>query len=169
MPVSAVDTDSLLAVEVGSITTRALLFDVVDGQYRFVARGQAPSTAAAPFKDIREGVRNALEHLQRITGRKLLGIDQRLILPSQPDGTGVDLFAASLSAGPVIKTVVVGLLADVSLESVQRIARSTYTRVIESIALNDRRRPHEQIDHILRLQPDLFLVAGGTDGGATRS
>lgn len=168
MPVSVVDTDSLLAVEIGSITTRAVLFDVVDGQYRFVAQGQAPSTAGAPWKDVSEGVRNAIENLQIITGRKLLGIDHRLIFPSQ-DGTGVDLFVASMSAGPAIKTVLVGLLADVSLESVQRLARSAYIRVVETISLNDRRRPHEQIDSILRLEPDLFLVAGGTDGGATRA
>lgn len=168
MPVSVVDTDSLLAVEIGSITTRAILFDVVDGRYRFVAQGQAPSTACAPWKDVSEGVRNAIDHLQTITGRQLLGMDQRLIFPSQ-DGVGVDLFAVSMSAGPAIKTVLVGLLADVSLESVQRLARSAYTRVVETIALNDRRRPHEQIDAILRLEPDLFLVAGGTDGGATRA
>jgi hypothetical protein len=82
---------------------------------------------------------------------------------------GVDTFAASLSAGPVIKTVVVGLLSNVSLESVQRLARSTYARVVETLGMNDRRKPEEQIDSILRARPDLILIAGGTDGGASRS
>ncbi len=168
MPVSVVDTDSLLAVDVGTITTRAVLFDVVDGHYRFVASGQGPTTAAAPFKDVSEGVRTAIENLEAVTGRKFLGMDQRLIMPYQ-DGSGVDLFAASLSAGPAIKTVLVGLLGDVSVESLQRLARTTYTRVVETLSIQDRRRPHEQIDTILHLQPDLFLIAGGTDNGATRS
>jgi hypothetical protein len=168
MPVSVVDTDSLLAVDVGTITTRAVLFDVVDGHYRFVASGQGATTAAAPFKDISEGVRSAIENLEAVTGRKFLGMDQRLIMPYQ-DGSGVDLFAASMSAGPAIKTVLVGLLGDVTLESIQRLARSSYTRVIETISLNDRRKPHEQLDAILQLHPDLFLIAGGTDNGATRS
>lgn len=168
MPSSIVDSDSLLAVDVGTITTRAVLFDVVEGNYRFVATGQAPTTAAVPFKDIREGIRQSIDNLQNITGRKFLGDDQRLMMPAE-DGRGVDLFAASLSAGPSIKTVVVGLLGDVSVESVQRLARSTYARVVDTITLNDQRRPHEQIDSILQLQPDLFLIAGGTEDGATRS
>ena len=91
-----------------------------------------------------------------------------LIMPTS-EGKGVDTFAATLSAGPAIKTVVVGLLDDVSLESTQRLARSTYTRVVETIGLNDTRKPEEQIDSLVRLRPDLILIAGGTDGGAARS
>ena len=168
MPASLVDADSLLTVDVGTVTTRTTLFDVVEGHYRFIATGQAPSTAAAPFKDISEGVRQAIENLQAITGRTFLGENHRLIIPSQ-DGNGVDSFAATLSAGPVIKTAIVGLLSDVSVESVQRLARSTYAQVVETIGLNDQRKSEEQIDSLLRLRPDLILIAGGTDEGATRS
>ncbi len=168
MPASLIDADSLLAIDIGTVTTRAVLFDVVEGHYRFVAIGQAPSTAAAPFRDVSEGVRQAIENLQAITGRTLLTNDHKLIMPVQ-NGLGVDTFAASLSAGPPIKTVVAGLLADVSLESVKRLARSTYARVVETLGMNDQRKPEEQIDSILRLRPDLILIAGGTDGGATRS
>ncbi|HTX93227.1 MAG TPA: glutamate mutase L [Anaerolineales bacterium] len=168
MPGSLVDADSLLAVDVGSITTRAALFDVVEGYYRFIAAGHAPTTAAAPFKDLAEGVRQAIENLQIVTGRRFLTDDHRLILPSQ-EGRGVDTFAATLSAGPSIKTVVVGLLNDVSVESIQRLARTTYARVLDTFGLNDKRKPEGQIDSLLRLQPDLVLIAGGTDSGATRS
>jgi hypothetical protein len=41
--------------------------------------------------------------------------------------------------------------------------------VVETIGLNDARKPEQQVDSIVRLTPDLVLVAGGTDGGATRS
>ena len=168
MSTSLVDADSLMAVDVGATTTRATLFDVVEGYYRFIASGQAATTAIAPFKNVGEGVHQAIENLEAITGRTLLDANLRLIIPSQ-GGSGVDTFAATISAGPAIKTVVVGLLADVSFESAQRLARTTYTRVVETIGMNDRRKPEEQIDNILRLRPDLILVAGGTDGGATRS
>ena len=168
MPASLVDADSLLAIDVGTVTTRAALFDVVEGYYRFIASGDAPTTAAAPYKDLSEGVRQAIENLQIVTGRKFLGDDQRLIVPAQ-EGRGVDTFAATLSAGPAIKTVVVGLLNDVSVESVQRLARTIYTRVVDTIGLNDKRKSEEQIDSLLHLRPDLILVAGGTDGGATHS
>ena len=168
MPASMVDAESLLAVDVGTITTRAALFDVVEGSYRFIASGQAPSTAAAPFKDLSEGVHRAIDNLQTVTGRRFLADDQSLIIPAH-EGNGIDTFAATLSAGPAIKTVVVGLLNDVSVESVQRLARSIYTRVVDTIGLNDKRKSEEQIDSLLRLSPELILVAGGTDGGATHS
>jgi hypothetical protein len=147
-----------------------VLFDVVEGQYRFVASGQAPSTAEAPFKDIGMGVRGAITNLQNILGSTLLGAhDNNLIAPSQPDGSGVDAVVATVSAGPVVKTVVVGLLSDVSLQSVRRLAESTYSRIVEKLDLSDQRRPDQQMDSIIRLRPDLVLLAGGTDGGASRS
>jgi hypothetical protein len=168
MPASLIDAESLLAVDVGSVTTQATLFDVVDGCYRFIAAGRAPTTATAPLRDISHGVIEAIQSLQSITGRTFLSNDRQLIVPVQ-EGAGVGSFAATLSAGPAIKTVVVGLLDDVSMESVQRLARSTYTRVVETISLNDARKPEEQIDSIVRLTPELILMAGGTDRGATRS
>ena len=47
--------ESVLAVDVGGATTRAVLFDIVEGAYRFVASGSAASTAEAEAK-----VRHAL-------------------------------------------------------------------------------------------------------------
>jgi hypothetical protein len=168
MPASLVDANSLLAVDVGTVTSRAAFFDVVEGHYRFIASGHAPTTASAPFRDVSEGVSQAIENLQMITGRKFLGEGHKLIMPTS-EGTGVDTFAATISAGPAMKTVVVGLLGDVSLESTQRLARSTYARVVDTIGLNDARKPEGQIDNLVRLRPDLILIAGGTDGGAERS
>ncbi len=129
---------------------------------------QCPHHGCCTFKDLGEGVRQAIENLQVVTGRKFLGDDRHLIVPVN-DGKGVDIFAATFSAGPAVKTVVVGLLDDVSVESTQRLARTIYARVVDTIGLNDKRKPEQQIDSLLRLRPDLILVAGGTDDGATSS
>src|SRR5512141_3327568 len=170
MPASLVQNESVLAIDVGATTTRAVLFDVVEGQYRFVASGQAPSTAEMPFKDVGIGVREAITNLQNITGTTLLGPqDHNLIAPAQPDGSGVDAVVATVSAGPAVKTVVVGLLSDVSLQSARRLAESTYSRVVETLDLSDKRRADQQVDSIVRSRPDLVLLSGGTDGGASRS
>ena len=169
MPASLVEGDSLLAVDIGSAHTRAALFDVVEGEYRFLAGGSAPSTADAPIRDVSEGVRNAIAALQTTIGRSLLDSERRLITPSQPDGAGVDTFVATVSAGPALKTVVVGLLSDVSLESARRLAETTYSRVLDAVGINDRRKPDQQIDRLMRLQPDVVIITGGTDGGASRS
>ena len=169
MPSSLVDGNSLLAIDVGAANTRAVLFDVIEGQYRFVAAGIAPTTAEAPIKDVAEGARDAITNLQKILGRNLLDASRGLITPSQPNGSGVDALVVTLSAGPVTKTIIVGLLKDVSVESARRLTESTYTRIVDTISLNDARKPDQQIDSILRLRPDLVVITGGTDGGASLS
>lgn len=169
MSTSLVSADTVLVFDVGSVTTRAILFDVVDGRYRFLAAGTAPSTAVSPYVDVSEGIRIALDRLQDLTGRSLIGADEGLIMPSASDGSGVDKVVATMSAGSPIKVVLVGLLEDVSLESARSLASTIYTDVLGSISLNDRHKTEERIDMILRLRPDLILVAGGTDGGASKS
>lgn len=168
MTTSLVDAESVLAIEIGSIHTRALLFDVVDGQYRFIGSGRAHTTVNAPFFDISEGIHQAVVNLQEITSR-VFAEDSRLILPARPDGSGVDQVVLTYSAGQPLRVVVMGLLEDVSLESARRLAASARTLIVETIGLNDRRAPEMQIDAILRAQPDLIILSGGTDQGATRS
>jgi hypothetical protein len=169
MPAPLVDGESLMAVDVGASTTRAVFFDVVEGVYRFIAAGHAPSTAEAPFKDVSEGVRNAITALQSVLGRTLLDNTRNLISPSQADGSGVDGLVVTLSAGPTLRAVIVGLLSDVSLESARRLAETIYVHVAEVIGLNDHRRPEQLIDSLMRVRPDVVVVTGGTDGGASRS
>ncbi len=169
MPTSLVEGESLLAVDIGATNTRAVLFDVVEGNYRLVAIGHAPTTAEVPFRDIGMGVREAIEAIQTITGRTFLDKDRHLIVPAQADGSGIDALVATLSTGPAIRTAIVGLLSDVSLESARRLVETSYCRVVETLDLNDHRRPEEQIDGFLRARPELVVIAGGTDGGAARS
>jgi len=169
MPGSLVEGESLLAVNVGAATTRAVFFDVVEGAYRFVAAGQAPSTAEAPQKDVTEGVRSAIESVQSVIGRNLLDGSRGPITPSQPDGSGVDTLVVTLSAGPTLRAVVVGLLSDVSLESARRLTETVYARIADTIGLDDHRKPEQIIDSLLRAAPDIVVITGGTDGGASRS
>ncbi len=166
---SLVDAESVLAVDVGSVNTRVLLFDLVDGQYHLISAATAPSTAGAPFRDVREGVHNALLSLQEVTGRIFVDRDFNLILPSQSNGSGVDRLVLTFSAGGDLKLVTVGLLSDVSLQSAQRLAGTTYGYIAESIGLIDRRRAEVQIDAIVQTRPDVILIAGGTEKGSTRS
>jgi hypothetical protein len=168
MTTSLIDAESLLAFDIGSITTRAILFDVVEGRYRYLGTGTAPTTAGDPYHDISEGVRMALDQLQEITGRTLFGADG-LIVPSQADGSGIDKCVATLSVGPPLKIVAVGLLEDISAASAQNLATTTYARVVETMSLNDRRKTVARLDTIYRIRPDLIVISGGTENGASRS
>jgi hypothetical protein len=166
---SLVTSDSLLAIDIGTLKTRALLFDVIQGRYRFIAAGAAVTTVGAPFADAGEGVRQALSNLATLTGRVFLGSGDNLITPTRPDGSGVDAFVLTMSAGPPLKMVVVGLLEEVSVDSARRLAESTYANIAGTLSLNDRRNQENRIDSLLKLRPDLIVMAGGIEGGASLS
>jgi len=166
---SYTDKNSFLAIDIGSTTTRALLFDVVNGKYRFIAKGEATSTVGSPIFDISECVWRSIEDLQAITGREIISDKEGLIIPSTTDNHGVDAMVATISAGEPIRVVAVGLLSDVSLARAKELASTINTQVVEEISLNDRRQESERINLIMKMRPDLIIMAGGTDGGATRS
>ncbi|HMD87711.1 MAG TPA: glutamate mutase L [Anaerolineaceae bacterium] len=169
MTTSIVDAESVLVIDLGSINTRAILFDIVDGQYHFISAGVVPSTANAPYRDVSEGIHLAVKKLQETTGRALVDTDGRLVIPCQSDGSGVDRLAVTYSAGPQLRIVTAGLLADVSLESARNLAASVHGKIVDSIGLNDHRRLEVQLDSILQAEPDMIIMAGGTENGAGRS
>ncbi|MFZ2097095.1 MAG: glutamate mutase L [Anaerolineales bacterium] len=169
MPTSLIDADSVLAIEIGTVSTRVILFDIVEGRYRFLGQGVVPTTAAAPINDVSVGVKLALDELHDITGRVLFDGAGQLVIPSQPNGVGVGACVATVSVGPPLKVVAIGLLEDVSTESAKNLASTTYARVVETMSLNDRRGTVERLDTILQKRPDLIVVAGGIEGGAKGS
>jgi hypothetical protein len=169
MPTSLIDADSVLAIEIGTVTTRVILFDVVEGRYRFLGQGSVPTTMGAPSNDVSVGVKAALDQLHDITGRVLFSPEGQLVIPSQASGIGVDACVATVSVGPPLKVVAIGLLEDISAESAKNLASTTYARVVETMSLNDRRDTVERLDTILEVHPDLIVVAGGIEGGATKS
>ena len=59
----------ILSVDVGNVYTRAALFDVVNGRYRFVAIGEHHTTDGPPYNDIFTGVRRVVEQITEATGR----------------------------------------------------------------------------------------------------
>ncbi len=162
------DPETVLALDIGTIHTRGLLFDLVEGQYRFVSSSRVPSTARAPFFDISEGIYQAIQTLQDLTARYLLD-DTHLIIPSDEYGRGVDQLVMTFSTSQPLKVVIMGLLEDVSLESARRLVYSNHCQIVGEFGINDRRKPSVQIDALVNARPDLVLIAGGTDNGATRS
>jgi hypothetical protein len=60
----------------------------------------------------------------------------------------------------------VGMMPGISLQSLRRLADTSYVEVVGEIQLTDRRREEERIDLIRSSRPDILLIAGGTDRGA---
>ncbi len=157
---------SFLVADCGSSNTTVTLLDLADGAYRLIARASAPTTAAAPWSDLLAGLQNAINQIGEITGRNFLNERGELIRPMRKDGAGVDQFAAVVSAAAPLETVLVGLFEDVSIASARRVLQTTYAREVDTLSLMDTRSEQEQLAAILKKQPDLIFLVGGTDGGA---
>ncbi len=61
--------------------------------------------------------------------------------------------------------MVAGAVKTMSALSAQKAALGAGAIVMGVIASNDRRFPHEKIERIRNLRPDMILLSGGTDGG----
>lgn len=169
MDTTNVSAKSAIAVDIGTTITRSLLFDVVSGKYRLIGVGTAQTTAGAPKFDITEGIWRSLEELQYSTGRTMLSEKDGVIIPSTQDNQGTDIMVATMSAGNPMSVVIVGLLDNVSLKNARRLAQTTYTKIAAEISLNDRRTATDRINLLTRKRPDLIIITGGTDNGATQS
>ncbi|MBX3061646.1 MAG: glutamate mutase L [Anaerolineae bacterium] len=158
---------SILAVDFGSVHTRAVLFDEVDGQFRLIARAQALTTAEPPIADVSEGMGRALGDIGELVGRNLYNPGQGVLRSERSDTNGVDLFVATASGGRPLRAVVVGLSPDVSLISGQRALASTYIEVVDTVVYASAHSVEDNVNAILSKNPDLIMVVGGTNFGAT--
>jgi uncharacterized protein (TIGR01319 family) len=157
---------SILATDCGSTTTKAILIEKEGGRYRLKTRGEAPTTVEAPFDDVTVGVLNAVQEVEELSGRTLLK-DGRAILKGQDGGVGADVYISTSSAGGGLQMMVAGVVRSMTAESAERAALGAGAIVMDVIATNDGRLPHEQIEKIRHLRPDMILLSGGVDGGTT--
>jgi uncharacterized protein (TIGR01319 family) len=180
---------SILATDCGSTTTKCILIEKIDGIYRQTIRGEAPTTVEAPFENVTLGVINAAMEVEELSHqalslsdgterpptpeRKLLkkvtnedGKESWEIIVPQEGNEGVDAYISTSSAGGGLQMMVAGVVAAMTGESATRAALGAGAIVMDTISSNDGRLPHEKIDRIRHLRPDMILVAGGTDGGS---
>ena len=156
---------SILATDCGSTTTKAILIEKVNGEFRLVSRGEAPTTVEAPFDDVTVGVTNAVRELEELTGKTLIGPDEKVLTPAQDAKTGVDLYLSTSSAGGGLQMTVAGVVKEMSAESAERAALGAGAIIMDVVAINDGRKDHEKVERIRALRPDMILMSGGTDDG----
>jgi len=135
-------------------------------------RGEAPTTVEAPFDDVTKGVLNAVEEVQdlvHIRGEKDRSIikDETIEVP-QDGEKGVDAYVSTSSAGGGLQMMVAGVVKSMTGESAERAALGAGAIVMDVLASNDKRLPHQRIERIRHLRPDMILLSGGIDGGTTK-
>lgn len=166
------EIESVLAIDQGNITTQAVLVDLVEGVYRFLARGEgigAIGTSEHPLS----GLQRALDVLSHVTGRNILSDEGELIIPEQSSGDGVDAFVASTSQLAPLRVVIAGLINSLSVESARRAVESAYAIVEDTIALDEgvqrwgaSRGIEAKLERLGQRPPDVVVLVGGVDGGA---
>ena len=154
---------SILATDCGSTTTKAILIENINDEYRLTFRGEAPTTVEAPFEDVTKGVLNAVMEIEELSGKKIIE-SEKIITPSN-DNIGVDIYISTSSAGGGLQMMVAGVVKSMSGESAERAALGAGSIVMDVMASNDGRLPHEKIKRIRDLRPDMILLSGGIDGG----
>ena len=112
--------NSILATDCGSTTTKAILIQRIDGEFRLTHRGEAPTTVEAPFEDVTRGVLNAVMEIEELASKKILNGSK--ILSPQKDNEGVDIFISTSSAGGGLQMMVAGVVKSMSGESAERAA-----------------------------------------------
>jgi uncharacterized protein (TIGR01319 family) len=158
------EINSIIATDCGSTTTKAILIEKQGDEYRLIVRGEAPTTVEAPFEDVTAGVQNAVREVEELTGKKFLA-ESGIITPRQPDGSGADIYLSTSSAGGGLQMMVAGVVKTMTAESAQRAALGAGAIVMDVISVDDGRKPHEKIQRIRHLRPDMILLSGGIDGG----
>ena len=185
--------NSLLVADCGTVFTKVSLFGLVEGQYRLMARGEAPTTVAPPDEDITRGIIQAINIIEFITGRHFVS-EGRIISPEQPIGDGIDVFIATISAGGAMRLAFLGAV-DVAMErlvgqavsglnaethslpSPSFIATSVPNLVSVGAGSTSASRGawtperialewERQIEHIRELQPHAALIVGMAEGSA---
>ena len=157
------DIKVILATDCGSTTTKAILIEYIEGEYRLTYRGEAPTTVEAPFEDVTRGVLNAIIELEELSKKSILD-GEKIISPSS-DNRGVDVYISTSSAGGGLQMMVSGVVRNMTGESAQRAALGAGAIVMDILASNDKRLYHEKVKRIRELRPDMVLLSGGIDGG----
>src|SRR5712691_6346983 len=88
--------NSILVADCGAVFTKVSLLGLVEGQYRLMALGEAPTTMTAPYEDVTKGIIQAINEIEFITGRHFVS-DGQIISPEEPMGDGTDVFVATIS------------------------------------------------------------------------
>lgn len=179
------DIRRIVATDCGSTTTKAILIERNDaGEYRLVARGEAPTTVEKPFEDVTMGVINSITELEEITeevvpegyakGRRSLlkdGKVNRLFKEGKETGQrsgdldAADLYVSTSSAGGGLQMMVAGVVKAMSAESAERAALGAGAILMDTLAVDDGRKDYQKVERLRQLRPDIILMSGGTDGG----
>ena len=151
---------SMVIVDVGSTTTKALLFGLQGTRWTYLERGEAATTVEQPDEDVMIGVRRAIERLEVRYGMKLLESTSGSVRVLSEE------FLATSSAGGGLQMIVCGNVLSVTGESAQRAALGGGAILLDVFAADDGRQHFHRLERLRSLRPDMILLCGGIEGAS---
>ena len=151
------EKESYLIVDINSLQTKAAFIERTGDGYGVEGTSETPTTVDPPELDVTIGVEKAVRGLGQKLGRELW-------VSGKPSGAHRLLCSSSTSGG--IYMNVAGLIRNISTESAQRAALGAGALLQDVFSYNDPQPRFRMIERMRSLRPEIFLLAGGTDGGA---
>jgi len=158
---------ALLGLDIGFVNTRASYFGILEEKYRLQACGMASSSMGEGFQ-LGSGAGAAMQDLQSRSDVHILKPNGELIWPYYETGLGVDRIAVTISGGPELRTVLLGLTGEGSLKAGQALVESMPLKIIGSYNLTALADEADLVDALVTHRPDLVVLTGGENGGAEK-
>ncbi len=141
-----------IVVDITNGSTKSILID-----HGLKAIAETETTIEKPHLDVRVCVEETIRKLEEKTRNKI-------IKNNTPSEEFQVLFSSSASGG--LHMVVAGLMSMISGESAQRAALGAGALLMDKFSQDDPRPHYKRVYRLRSLKPDIFLLAGGVDGGA---
>jgi len=148
-----------LVLDIDDSLTKAVLIDKTEQGYAIKGTSQTSTTVDPPNLDVTIGAEKAAKDLGHSVGKALWAADG----PSK----GLR-FLCSSSTGGSLYMMVAGITSMISAESAQRAALGAGALLIDVFSKDYPRPDYEMVERMRSMKPDIFLLAGGTDGGAVQ-
>lgn len=143
-----------LLVDIAHNDTRAILIE----KNRITGKSKTQTTVDEPILDVTQGVLDAIKKIETAKNIKLTtenGVTEEVKL----------LCSSSASGG--LHMIITGVISNISGESAQRAALGAGALLIDTFSKDDERPPYKKVAAMRQSKPDILLMSGGTDGGAT--
>lgn len=143
-----------LLVDITHNDTKAILIE----ENKIIGKSKSPTTVDEPTLDVTIGVQDAIKKIESEKNIKL----------TTENGVTEDVkLLCSSSASGGLHMIITGVISNISGESAQRAALGAGALLIDTFSKDDKRPSYKKIAAMRQTKPDILLMSGGTDGGAT--
>ena len=158
--------DIVLTIDIGAINTRVSLFERSGGRYHFTGTASGRTVYSDSGEVEYLSVSGAVQKIESALGRHFLDDNGRIITPQKLGMIGADQVVVTWSGGEMPRVVLMGLTGGSSIRAMEELLRQNGLKAAAKICAMEGRSLTDNIGSVTAADPDIVLVAGGSDEGA---